>query len=462
MWVRVKEGAGTQILATNQRKEPCPMKLQTVVEVELPEDFGSFQESETKIRDAVFMSGRHLMNQLMEMYESAILARKQFWKKDLKEKRFQTLIGEVKRTRWRVWDWKEKRHRYPLDEWMGVDRDRATLNLRKRIVEAAVQRPYRQATKEIEQWTGVRRSAMANWKLVQSIAQGEALKETPAPDWHLKPLPRLDPKIKEDPCPILAIDPDGTYCHNQDKEGKDHDVKMAVFYTGKEPESGSEKKWRLINKQVLFSRSDEDVEAFFNRVTHKAMSHYGAHLGTRVIIHGDGDPWIKGLKTDYWDRALIRLDPWHVKKKIRIATGEKEIPKAWEESIYGNPDLLVNQLQLWKIQRTAPHSERRQKMEDLIGYIKNNREGLLPSGVSRENKEKYPRMFKRGSGTIESNIGKGIADRFKQRRMSWSAGGLDNLLYLREKFLNGYPKPAFKVPKPITRKEAKIESQSLH
>ena len=33
--------------------------------------------------------------------------------------------------------------------------------------------------------------------------------------------------------PGMAIDPDGTYCHNQIKEAKDHEVKVAVLYTGK-------------------------------------------------------------------------------------------------------------------------------------------------------------------------------------------------------------------------------------
>lgn len=56
------------------------------------------------------------------------------------------------------------------------------------------------------------------------------------------------------------------------------------------------------------------------------MSHYGAHRETGVIIHGDGDPWIKGLKENYWDQALLRLDPWHIGKKIRLATGLREVP----------------------------------------------------------------------------------------------------------------------------------------
>lgn len=431
------------------------MKLQRLTEVELAEDYGSFQEAEAKVKEAVFVAGQQLMGELMRMYEAAVLERRQFWKKDVKVKRFQTLVGEVKMKRWRVWDWKEERHRYPLDEWMQVGvQEKATPALQQAIVQACVQRSYRQATQEVAHWTGVKRSPMTNWKLIQQVATAGQAKEPPVPDWYLKPLPSLDPRFKADPCPILGIDPDATYCHNQDGLGKDHEVKMAVLYTGKEAEDGKKKRWRLVNKQIFFSRSQETVREFHNRVTQMAMSRYGAHAQTRIVIHGDGDPWIKSLKTNYWDHALIRLDPWHVMKKIRIATGLREVPAEWKALIYGHPDRLVFQLQGFKLHHTAPQSPEWQKLNELIGYFKNNRDGLLPSGVSPEIKQKYPRMFVRGSGTIESNVGHLFNARFKQAHMSWSPKGLDNLAYLRERYLNGESQSRYKVPQPLTRKVA--------
>lgn len=426
------------------------MKLHFVVEVELPEDGGLFQEAEAKIKEVVNQAGVNLMNQVMEKYEAFILGkRKSFWKKDQREKKFQTIVGETKRERWRVFDWKEKKCRYPLDEWMGVGHKKVTPALQRSIVEACVQRPFRQATKEVEKWTGVKRSAVSDWQLVQAVAKEEMKKAMTIPDWYLKMIPVLNPKITEDPCPMLGIDTDATYVHNQKKEEPDLEIKEAILYTGKKKEG--KKRFKLLHKQVLFSRADETVQDFFNRVTTCAIGHYGAHRDTQVVIHGDGDPWIKGLKEDYWDRALIRLDPWHVGKKIRIATGLKEVPKEWWQSIYGQPDLLMNQLSMRKVANTAPKSKEREKMDELIGYIKNNRAGLLPSNISPEVKKKYPGMFKRGSGTIESNIGCGLADRFKQRRMSWSSKGLDHLSFLREKFLNGSSKQNYHVPEPIGR-----------
>lgn len=424
--------------------------IEVTMSVELPEDLGKFQATEVKIREAMFRGGAALMSQVMDLYEARVMAQKHLRLKDRRTKGYETLIGKVQKDRIRAYDHRRRCYFYPLDEWMGVSRGKkVSPGLEAAMVETAVGRSYRQAASEIERWTGVQKAAMSHWGIVQGVAQRERALEAKSEDWYRSVLPA--PPAGEDPCPILAIDPDGTYCHHQDKEAKDHDVKVATLYTAKLQEDKKGKRLRLINKQILFSQSEESLNDFFNRVTQRALEVYGAHRQTKVVIHGDGDTWIKGLKINYWDQALLRLDPWHLKKKIRIATGLKQLPPEWESAIYGNPDLLISQISLWKLKHSHPNSKEREKLEDLISYIKNNREGLLPSGVSAETKKKYFGMFKRGSGTIESNIGHAFNSRFKLPRMSWSTKGLDNLAFLREKHLNKHMKPKFKAPKPLNK-----------
>ncbi|MBL7685059.1 MAG: UPF0236 family protein [Deltaproteobacteria bacterium] len=248
--------------------------------------------------------------------------------------------------------------------------------------------------------------------------------------------------MKKSRCPAMGIDLDDTYCRSWKTKRweKDIGVRVAVLYRHKEKIGN--KKWLLQDKQVLASCPGEDLNTFLDRVTEKAITHYGLHQRTQVVVHGDGDPMIKNYALRYLPNALYRLDPWHVKKKIREATGIKQLPEAWQAAIYGKPDQLIAEITALQIQidtSDPSHS----KIKDLIQYLKNNQEGLLPSNVSKEQKEKSPRLYRRGSGTIERNVDWTVNARFKQPRMSWSQKGLENLLHLRQNFLNQNMKPIY-------------------
>lgn len=437
------------------------MELQVLIKVDLPEDLGGFQEAEEKVSEAMFKGGSELLSKMMDLFETKVLERKGIWMKDRRKKTFDTKVGRIVKNRLRVLNPVTGEMFYPLDRWMEINHG-VTPSLKEAIIETTVERSYRKAAQEIVRWTGTSRSPMSNWNLIQREAEKLRAKEKPTPDWHLKPMPH-PPVDGDDPCPILAIDPDGTYCQNQNESLPNHDVKVAVLYTAKEPEGKDPKRRRLKDKIVLFSQSWETVDDFFNRVTQTAFEYYGAHNKTKIIIHGDGDLWIKRLKTDWWDGALLRLDLWHLNEKIRRATGLKEIPSPWRSAMFGHPDLLISQVTFWKLQHTKPRSKEREKMEELIAYIRNNREGLLPSGISEEMKQKHPGMFVRSSGPIESNIGHEFNVRFKGKRMSWSTRGLDNLSYLREKHINRHRQSKYLVPQPLTRERfADMTGKILH
>lgn len=426
------------------------MQFVTTVVLDVPDNLDSFQAIELAARNQGLCAAQNVLLQFIAHFEKKLSDVKHFWIKDKRERNLQTIAGEFKITRSRVYDHKQKRYRYPLDELLGLtERNSATPVLKRAIVEACVNRPYRQANAEILRWTGIKRQVMTDWKLIQREAK-LLRKKLPVPfDWHLAPLPKN--QTGENPCPALAIDLDGTYCQSQKQKHTDHDVKLATIYTHKEPENKKQTRFKLMNKQVVASQTTDSVKSFLSKVMDKATKHYGLNDDTFVIIHGDGDTWIKSFKTDYCNKVHYFLDPWHVKKKIYLATQLPEIPKEWEKCLYGDPDTLITQLKIFRVQKTAPASKQRKNMDDLIAYLNNNREGLMKSNIPDEIKNQHPGLCKRGSGQMESNIGKVICDRFKLNRMSWSKGGLDSLLLLRESHLNGYPTPRYHVERPTKR-----------
>lgn len=421
----------------------------------LPEERESWQvqDLEKQFLEKGLEAARLAYSQALYDFEAHLLKKHPEWdRKERPVKKIATSLGELRYQRYRVWDKKLKKSRYPLDEVLGMkEKEKVSRDYKSSVIHQAVQRSYRQSAKEVQRQSFVQRSAMSQWRLVQQAAlekRENKQKSEIIIDWKRNLLPD-SPRINDhDPCPALGIDLDDTYCRSwkTKKLLKDHNVRVVVLYRHKERVSGH--RWKLKDKNVVTSGPSESPELFLNRVTQTAVTHYGLHDKTRVVVHGDGDPQIRNYALSHFPQALYRLDPWHVQKKIKETFGFKKLPDSWYEDIYGKPDSLIAKIKDYSRQ-FANDDTSKEKSNALIQYLENNKAGLLPSGVSAAVKQKYPRLFLRGSGTIERNIGWTVNDRFKLPRMSWSQNGLENLLFLREDYLNTEVQPKYQ-PQPGT------------
>jgi hypothetical protein len=424
------------------------MKFNLTIEIEAknnPKEW-NLQALESEILEQSREASRQLFAEMLGVYEKKVLAfRPPHWTlKDINSKKLSTLFGKMDFERYRIWDSKEKRSRYPLDEALGLKKwGKETSSFKNEVIQQVVKRSYRQSSDEILKQTGVALSKMSTWQLIQKESRKQQNKKSPPMRWRNLALPEPPKLGTVDPCPAMGIDLDGTYCRSwkTKKWLKDHEVKVAVLYRHKV--QVGKKRWLLKDKTIIASGPGERLKDFLERVTEQAVVHYGLHDNTKVVVHGDGDPWIRRYAEQYFPSALYRLDPWHIFKKMREKTGLKKLPKSWIEAIYGHPDRLIGELKSFQIQ-FPKETEDYIKVGELIGYISNNKSGLKPSNVTIETKKKYPRLYRRGSGTIERNIDWTVCQRFKLSRMSWSKKGLDNLLFLRQDYLNGYQKPKYK------------------
>lgn len=405
------------------------------IEVTLPEKFGSFQEVEKKIFEASREAGRKLLGEVCQKYEESALSKRVHQKKDLLTKKIQTVLGDLTIKRWRVRDIFLKKFLKPLDDWLGLKQhQRVSEGLGNEIVKQCVNHPYQVATNAVNESFGVKRSSVGNWKFIQAHSEKRQQETSKVPCWKNQSLKGLEPE-EEDLCPLLGIDPDETYVRSRRKTDKNHELKMVVMYSGKKPVSSKNKKRRyLAGKQVLLGKVDEEAAPLFDRVMEKAVRDYGAHGETKAICHGDGGSWIKQFKEGYPLKTLNRLDPYHAFRNIRNVLSIEEIPKDWIRDFYRDPDQLIEKIK--GLERELADEEDQEKVRKLAQYFENNREGMVPSGASKEFKKEHPWMYLRGSGTIESNIFWTIFRRFKYPRMMWSKRGLNNLSFLRERYLN--------------------------
>src|SRR5690554_3063370 len=71
------------------------------------------------------------------------------------------------------------------------------------------------------------------------------------------------------------------------------------------------------------------------------------------------------------------------------------------------------------------------KLEELYKYLSNNREGLIPYRLRGLELPELPDgLTYRGMGTMEGNVCDMITLRMKNRKMSWSEEGANNLAKL--------------------------------
>lgn len=424
---------------TNQSK----LRFEITIDVtELPQ---SFKEIEQTIQGEVKKAKAELMREAMGVYEKRLLRNPCLVLKDRREKRFYTALGEISYPRYRVYDRKTHNVRYPVDEWLGIfDQGKVSESLRDELVRLAVDVPYRFVAREIQHWTGNDLNKDTIWSELQEIGQKRWQEKDKNRRFNrYEVLPKPSEIVgKKPPAEILCVGMDATYVKSQEKKRRlktKHDVKVAVLYTGKHKRGGDRS---LTDRQTVIQAKGEKLDQFLGRVVAKGIEHYGLNQNTTVLLFGDGDSWIRRFK-DYIPQTHYRLDPWHVMEKIKNTFGIKKMPRSWIKMIYGNPDALIAEIRTHQAALVADPTTEQSKMEDLIQYLKNNREGLLPWRVDPDLKKRHRELFTWGSGHVESQIEIAVYDRHKQNRMSWSKNGLRNLSTLREDKLNNHQLPKY-------------------
>ena len=410
------------------------MLFEVLLKLEVNEKEENFKEIENRIKTTAFEGAKNLAIQVLENFETTWLrSHRSARHKGAEVGNFKSSFGEFDIPRIKV------KHRgetfYPIDKFVNViPYKRHTPSFQDVLEDEYTDRTFRKGTKTVEKRTGVKISPYAGWESFQQIAEKKKKTDTCIPV-RLKnlPLPELN-REEENPCPILRIEPDETYCRAQPICLENQEIKIATLYTGKKYTGRKHKRAKLLNKTVVTSFIGESVDSFVGRVAEVAISVYGANENTRVIICGDGVGWIPRLKHDYFTNATYFLDWWHVKKKMQIAFGKPAAEDMMEYIYARNPDGLLNHIG-WEY--LSGSSEKVfEAAEAFYNYIEYNKEGLQFSGIDPNFKKQHPGMFKRGSGVIERNVDLVIGERCKLKRMRWSPKGLDNMRFLRENRIN--------------------------
>jgi len=194
------------------------------------------------------------------------------------------------------------------------------------------------------------------------------------------------------------------------------------------------KKGKPVRGNTTYVGSFEDSTEFMRRLYVAAYLN-GIDKSKKQIAIGDGAKWIWNESSLNFPNAVQIVDYYHATERpwdiSRALHGEKTA----ESVVFAKP--YIKHLKAGRIDKIirdfknikTPSKEVKEKIEEAIGYYKNNHE-----------KMKY-RKFKQdgyfiGSGVVEGSCKHNVAQRLKKSGMRWDTINANSILQLRNCILN--------------------------
>lgn len=397
----------------------------------------SFKELEKKVFKYVCELGCEILRIMLERYDEELAEERDksvLRNKGRKGTTIKTLCGEVEYRR-RVYQTKKEDGTtafvYLLDKAMHMEKiGLISTNLAERIAMLAAEAPYRVTAETISETCGQSISHAGAWNLIQQL--GERISEE---EEHTVKQMEAGQSEGKKVIPVLFEEMDGVWLRMQDKNHKKapkQEMKVSTTYEGWDAQSKDQS--RLVGKRMLAGM--ENSEQFHEKREAQIRQKYNADEIGQRILNGDGGSWIKD---PYDPEVVFQLDRFHIYQAIRKQLEEKSAQKAVEELFEEQKiEEMLEYIRVYadSVASDKPEDKRNKKALELYGYLRKNREGLLPYQAQiKELPQAEEGIVYKGMGVQESQNCTVVTLRMKHRRMRWSEAGANNMakvLYRKE------------------------------
>ncbi|MDA7742540.1 hypothetical protein N8865_02890 [Francisellaceae bacterium] len=230
----------------------------------------------------------------------------------------------------------------------------------------------------------------------------------------------------------LVIGVDGAYIHDADNAGHNFEAMVAKIYNPLNVIQTSNKRYQIIRKQCVGSAMKDEQEVMKEK-TLVAAKLEGMDKKTKVIGLADGAPncWnvIKSL-IPFCAILECILDWFHIAK--RFVTISNQLPKYAKGFLdsakgglwYGDTNAAL--LCLQNLREELKNKDDVKKLDDLIGYIENNRKYIVCYDERAFNGLPF------SSQMAESTVEHFVAERFKKKqKMAWNRENAHIILQVR-------------------------------
>jgi len=236
----------------------------------------------------------------------------------------------------------------------------------------------------------------------------------------------------------LVLATDG--CQAPERDGW-HEVKVGTLYTSESRGRTAGGRGKLLRKQYLASL--DPAEAWGPQLR-RAAEGWGIEKAKRVVVMGDGAPWIWNLADEHFPGAVEIVDFYHAAEHL-WATGEalwgdrerSAATRGWvrhnrRQLRQGRADLVIAAIERGQA-RASPglSGERATVVRRNLEYFRTNRHRMQYSQYRRW-------RLPIGTGAVEGSCKFVVQSRFKKPGARWSDTGLRQMLALKVARLNGH------------------------
>ena len=392
---------------------------------------------ETGLREALLKDGRRLLEHLLN--DSALPIPDDTSRPGEKctaavSREVETLFGKLTLRRNYYYAPQTGTGRYPLDSALKLA-GAYTPALARLMSRAAAQTGFESGSKDLRVYGGIQIQGRQIHRLMQTLGPSvqQACADLPdeKPD---PPIPALYVAMDGTGAPMVPAALAGRAGKQPDGTAKTREVKLGCVFTQHSTDAEGQPVRDAASTTYLCGL--ETAGDFGTRLRREAFRR-GLCQSRRVVLLGDGAPWVWELGRVNFPNAIAILDYYHAREHLTLlveALAGKGTPaaaqliKRWESWLWeGHLPRLLKAVQPRVRRCPQPASE---AAATQLGYFQKNQLRMRYGEFRRQG-------FFIGSGVVEAGCKTVVGQRAKQSGMCWTEAGLLAVLHTRCALLGG-------------------------
>lgn len=279
----------------------------------------------------------------------------------------------------------------------------------------------------------VERISEAIGQQVEGVSQGERHAALSGKLAGVEAAPTLYIAIDGTGVPVVARETEGRKGKQNPERAKTREAKLGCVFT--QTRLDDQGRPRRDEQSTTYVGAIETAEQFGPRIYAEAVRR-GLKRAGRVIVVGDGAPWIWNIADEHFYDAIQIIDLYHARQHLTELAN----------SVYGQATTKANdwaagrsqqldegniEAVLSALRRLRPRDEAAQKaVHSTLHYFQNNAKRMRYADFRSQS------LFV-GSGVVEAGCKTAIGHRLKQSGMQWTIRGANDIIALRCLQLSG-------------------------